>query len=108
MMNDIFEVKMAQEWLLGYMDDLLIPSEGSREELAERGALVLDKCEANNLFIQPEKSEFFTTDVGFLGFQIHDGLLAIEEQKVAGIADWPPPQNTTQVKSFIGFCNFYK
>ena len=51
MMNDIFEVKMAQGWLLGYMDDLLILSKGSREELAERGALVLDKCEATDLFV---------------------------------------------------------
>lgn len=108
MMNDLFEVEMAQGWLLGYMDDLLIPSEGNREELVEKGSLILDKCEANDLFVRPEKSEFFTTDVGFLGFRINNGLLAMEEQKVAGIADWPPPQNTTQVKSFIGFCNFYK
>ena len=60
------------------------------------------------LFVKPEKSEFFTKDVSFPGFRLKDGILAMEEQKVAGFADWPPPNNKSQVKSFLGFCNYYR
>ena len=28
--------------------------------------------------------------------------------KVAGVRDWPTPQNMTQVQSFVGFVNFYQ
>jgi len=31
--------------------------------------------------------------VSFLRFIVKDGRLAMEEQKVSGIADWPPPEN---------------
>src|SRR3981189_145879 len=28
--------------------------------------------------------------------------------KVAGIRDWPSPKSLTEVRSFLGFCNFYR
>ncbi len=27
--------------------------------------------------------------------------------KVKGITDWPPPETLRQLRSFLGFCNFY-
>ena len=48
------------------------------------------------------------TKTGFLGFIIDDGKVKMEKQKVDGIADWPPPENVTQVRSFTGFCNYYR
>jgi len=108
MMNDIFHLEILQGWLNDYIDDLLLANEGDRADLVQKGIQVLDKLEANDLFIHPDKSEFFTTKVSFLGFVCDEGKLAMEDQKVSGIADWPPPENQRQVRSFIGFCNFYK
>ena len=31
----------------------------------------------------------------------------MDEAKVDGIAKWPPPLNVSQLRSFLGFCNFY-
>jgi len=31
----------------------------------------------------------------------------MEEAKVDGIAKWPPPENVSQLRFFLGFCNFY-
>jgi hypothetical protein len=91
-----------------YMDDVLIGNEGDREDLTQKGIVVLDKMEENDLFVKPEKSEFFVTDVNFLGYRLKDGKLSMEDQKVSGIADWPPPENVSQLRSFFGFCNFYR
>jgi hypothetical protein len=108
MMNEIFRKEMLQQWLNGYMDDVLIGNEGDREDLTQKGIVVLDKMEENDLFVKPEKSEFFVTDVDFLGYRLKDGKLSMEDQKVSGIADWPPPENVSQLRSFFGFCNFYR
>ena len=31
----------------------------------------------------------------------------MDPAKVAGVQDWPVPCNVTEVKSFLGFINFY-
>jgi hypothetical protein len=108
MMDEIFHSEILQGWLNDYLDDILIANEGDKEDLTKKATGVLDKLEEHELFIKPDKSEFFTTSVDFLGFNIGDGKINMEKQKVSGIADWPPPQNQRQVRSFIGFCNFYR
>ena len=32
----------------------------------------------------------------------------MDPAKVAGIANWPTPKTIKQVRSFLGFCNFYQ
>ena len=108
MIDDIFRIEIAQGWLLAYMDDILIANDGDEEDMLNLCRHVLQKLVDHNLFIKPEKCEFLKDKIGFLGFVIGDGIVSMEPQKVAGIADWPPPQNVPQLRSFIGFCNFYR
>lgn len=108
MMNETFQKEMLQQWLDADMDDLLIGNGGDKEDLTKKGIVALDKLEEKDLFVKPEKSEFFVTDVDFLGYRLKDGKLGMESQKVAGIADWPPPENVSQLRSFFGFCNYYR
>ena len=108
MMNDIFAVEIAQGWLSIYMDDLIIANEGDHEDLVKKAKIVFNKLEEHNLLLEPEKCEFFKTDVSFLRFRFKDGKLAIEEHKVSGILDWPAPTNVSQIWIFIGFCNYYQ
>jgi hypothetical protein len=39
---------------------------------------------------------------------IHHGEIAMDPAKVKGILEWPQPKNLTEVRSFLGFCNFYR
>ena len=32
----------------------------------------------------------------------------MDPAKVKGVADWPIPKSVTEVRSFMGFCNFYR
>ena len=44
----------------------------------------------------------------YLGLILSQGQVAMDPVKVAGVRDWPVPQNITEVKSFLGFINFYR
>jgi len=108
MMNDIFREEMLQGWLMDYMDDLMICGKHSNmPELIDRGRRILQKLRDNDLFIKPDKCAFFVSQVDFLSFVVSNGQLKMNDAKVDGIAKWPPPENVSQLRSFLGFCNFY-
>jgi hypothetical protein len=106
MMDGIFAEEIAQGWLVVYMDDILIASD-SKEDLREKTRLVLEKLKKSDLFIKPEKCEFEVTKTDYLGFVIEEGQISMDPTKVQGIADWPAPRTVKQLRSFLGFCNFY-
>ena len=39
---------------------------------------------------------------------IKENQILIEPMKLAGIQDWPTPSTVKQVRSFLGFSNFYR
>ena len=57
--------------------------------------------------MKPEKCLFEQLEVDYLGLILSQGQVAMDPVKVAGIRDWPVPCNVTEVKSFLGFINFY-
>jgi len=61
MMNNVFSLEILQAWFNIYIDDLLLGNEGDKADLTQKAIVVLDKLEEHNLFIEPEKSEFFVT-----------------------------------------------
>ena len=43
----------------------------------------------------------------YLGLILSQGQVVMDPVKVAGVQDWPVPCNVTEVKSILGFINFY-
>ncbi len=43
-----------------------------------------------------------------LGMIIGQGKVEMDPIKVEGIAKWPTPATVKDVRSFLGFCNFYR
>jgi menaquinone-dependent protoporphyrinogen IX oxidase len=54
-----------------------------------------------------KKYEFFTRKIDFIRFIIKLGYISIDLKKVKAIVDWQELENVTQLKSFLGFCNYY-
>ena len=54
-----------------------------------------------------EKCEFHQKEIEYLGLVISENKIAIDPVKVAGVRNWPTPENRTDVQTFIGFVNFY-
>jgi hypothetical protein len=55
-----------------------------------------------------KKCEFFTRKTDFIRFIIKLGYISIDLKKVKAIVDWQELENVTQLRSFLGFCNYYR
>ena len=44
----------------------------------------------------------------YLGVLISNGSVKMDPVKVQGISEWPTPLTIKDVRSFLGFCNFYR
>jgi len=55
-----------------------------------------------------KKCEFFTRKTNFVRFIIKLGKISIDLKKVEAIVSWQEPENIIQLRSFLGFCNYYR
>ena len=90
-----------------YLDDILIYSDNI-EEHREHVKSVLEALSNAGLYLKPEKCEFHTTSVKYLGLIISPSGVSMDSAKVKAIKQWESPVNLTDVRSFIGFANFYR
>ncbi|KAJ3533991.1 hypothetical protein NMY22_g7111 [Coprinellus aureogranulatus] len=107
MMDHIFAVELDEGTVIIYMDDILIPAD-SLEELERVTKAVLKKLRDNDLYLKPEKCEFAQEKVEYLGMVIEWGKISMDPNKVKGIKEWLTPKTVTELRSFLGFGNFYQ
>src|SRR6202023_3302121 len=107
MMNDIFAVELDEGWILIYMDDILIFAD-KVETLQGLTKRVLRKLQDNDLFLNLDKCVFEALEVEYLGMLIKENQIMMEPKKLGSIRDWPTPTTVKQVRSFLGFGNFYR
>jgi len=105
-MNDIFRTLIAKGIIVVYLDDILIFTR-TEEEHEQAVWRVLEVLVEHKLFLRPEKCEFYWKEIEYLRLVISENKVAIDPVKVAGVHDWPTPENWTDVQAFIGFVNFY-
>jgi len=69
---------------------------------------VLEVLAEHKLFLCLEKCEFHRKWIEYLRLVISENKVEMDPVKVAGVCDWPIPENRTDVQAFIGFVNFYR
>jgi Reverse transcriptase (RNA-dependent DNA polymerase) len=107
MMDDVFMTMIEERLVIVYMDDILIFAD-TKDELERITRRVLEKLRENDLFLKAKKCEFGKTKVEYLGMVIEEGRISMDPVKLGGIKDWPVPTTVKQVRSFLGFGNFYR
>jgi len=55
-----------------------------------------------------KKCKFFIKKTNFIGFIIKLGKISIDLKKVKAIVNWQELENVTQLRLFLGFCNYYR
>ena len=95
------------ERIIVYIDDLLAHAhthEQHRRDLQE----LFHRLRNVNLKLNLKKCEFGATNVSYLGFRLTpQGILpGIDKLKV--VREATPPTTVTQVRQFLGLCNFFR
>lgn len=93
--------------ILVYLDDILLFSENFDDHLS-RLEMVLSRLAATGLKVKPEKCNFLQEKVQFLGHQISADGIGPDPDKIAAVTEWPVPSSVKQLRSFLGFCSYYR
>jgi hypothetical protein len=91
-----------------YMDDGVIHMDGTLEEHEKYCHHIFSELERLDLYLKPEKCLFSQCEIEYLGMIVGNGQVKMDPVKVQGIADWQRPATVKEVRSFLGFCNFYR
>ena len=78
------------------------------EEHVFRLRAVFKKLEQAGLKLKLSKCEFFRQKLTYLGHVVSKDGIQTYPKKVEAICKWPIPANVTEVRSFLGFTNYYQ
>jgi len=106
-MNEILRDMINEGKMVAFVDDMLIgiETEEGYDELVKE---VLKWLEENDLYVKPEKCTWKVQKVNFLGVVMGKGKIEMEEDKVAGVLNWPVPKTVRDVRKFLGLANYYR
>ena len=107
MMNSIFQELLHEGVLANYMDDFVILAE-TKEQLEERTIRFLKIAEKHNLCFKRSKCDFNMEEIPILGVIVGKGQVKMEQEKIKAVKEWKTPTKVKDVKSFLGFANFYR
>ena len=93
--------------VLCYLDDILVYSSTFEEQL-ERLDRVFDRLREHGLKIKPSKCELFRPEVRYLGHKVSREGVQTDPGKIEVVRSWPTPRNLKELRSFLGFCSFYR
>ena len=60
------------------------------------------------IHVYMEKCLFHVPSIEYLGVILEKGVTCMDPVKIAGIKNWPMPTKVKDIRSFLGFCNFYR
>ena len=94
-------------WCIIYLDDIIVFSDSLREHLHRlRG--VFAKLDKAGLKLKPNKCVFFKTGITYLGHIVSSKGIETNPKKVKAVKNWTIPETVTDVRSFLGFTNYYR
>ena len=92
---------------LVYLDDIITFGKDFDICLSNLTAVFI-RLRSSNLKLKAKKCELFRTEVDYLGHQVSRHGIRPSEKKVRTLHDWKMPQTLTEVRSFVGFCSYYR
>ncbi|KAL7304185.1 hypothetical protein TKK_0003383 [Trichogramma kaykai] len=90
-----------------YQDDILVLSSNHEEHLRHLRGL-FDVLQRAKLHVNWDKCQIGKTHVVFAGYEISPDGFKPPESKSQAILDFPRPDDSTQLRRFIGMVNYYR
>ena len=95
------------KFALVYVDDIIIFSPDFDTHLNHLNA-VFDRRRRANLKLKPQKCHFAAKEVTYLGHVISKHGIQTDPAKTSVMATFPVPKDPSEVRAFLGICNYYR
>lgn len=92
---------------LVYLDYIIVHAQSFQEEL-DRLREIFSRLRNANLKLNPKKCLLFQEQVSYLGHRITRNGIQTDSSKTEAVGKWPVPRNVANVRSFLGFCSYYR
>lgn len=92
---------------LVYLDDIIVFGK-TLEEHEQRLLKVLDRLEEIGLKVSIDKCQFCQPQVKYVGHIVSANGIATDPEKVEVVKHWKAPTHLKPLKSFLGFCSYYR
>ncbi|GBG90008.1 hypothetical protein CBR_g50101, partial [Chara braunii] len=104
-MNTMFQ-DLLEDFVLVYIDDILIYSRTLEEHMTHLRT-VLQRLRDHGFYAKLSKCAFAQSKVDFLGHQVSEHGLHMDDSKIQAIVDWPTLTSLPALRSFLGLTNYY-
>ena len=90
-----------------YLDDVMVMAK-SFDGILDNLHTIFVRIRNTNLKLNRKKCTFFQREVEYLGHIVSEKGIKTDPKKIEAIVNWPIPSCKKQVKSFAGFCSYYR
>ena len=97
----------VDHYAVSFIDDVLIATDTAEEHVIAV-AKVLDALSACGLRAHPDKSIFGADVIEYLGHNLSTFGISPHHAKVSAILALPPPKNVSELRTQLGFINYYR
>ena len=106
LMNQVLHDLMPTQCQV-YLDDVIIFSR-TLEDHRRKLKAVFKRLREAGLKLNPEKCKFMQASVGYLGHVVSKDGIHTDPEKTEKVRNWPTPQNTEEVRRFLGLAGYYR
>ena len=99
--------KLNLTYCLIYLDDVIVFSE-MPEEYLKRMRVVFDRLQEHSLKLKWSKCDVFKSEINYLAHHVSRKGVLPSKKNLESIAQCPPPDTYTKVKSFVGLMGHYR
>ena len=99
--------KLNLTYCLIYLDDVIVFSEMPEEHL-QRMHVVFDHLREHGLKLKPSKCDVFQSEINYLARHVSQKGVLPSKKNLESIAQCPPLDTYTKVKSFVGLVGHYR
>ena len=105
MQNCLGELNLT--YCLIYLDDVIVFFDTPEEHL-RRMRVLFDRLNEHGLKLKPSKCEVFKSEINYLAHHVSQKGVLPSKKNLKSIAQCPPPDTYTKVKSFMGLVGHYR
>jgi transposase InsO family protein len=98
----------VSKFVLVYVDDIIIFSDGSIEDHAQKVSSVLDLLSSHNLRVNREKCHLGFKRLRFLGHLLSGTQRTPDPRKLANLSGFSRPKTGKQIMAYLGFVNYLR